>query len=105
MDQAEQLVRYTPGAPRFFNWGDSGSIHGAFGEEALAVGGGALVSPGAVFLVAAVSKAAGSQLCFSPPRIPLSMGPWRATSERSLHLREERLDSYFMGCKERKNFS
>lgn len=46
-----------------------------FGEGAIVVGGGALVSPGAVVLVAAVLKAAGSQLCFLPRRIPLSMGP------------------------------
>lgn len=44
-----------------------------FGEGAIVVGGVALISPGAVFLVAAVLKAAGSQLCFLPPRIPLSM--------------------------------
>lgn len=46
-----------------------------FGEGAIVGGGGALVSPGNVVLVAAVLKAAGSQLCFLPPRIPLSMGP------------------------------
>ena len=39
-----------------------------FGEGAIAVCcGGGVVSRGAVFLVAAVSEAAGFQLCFLPP--------------------------------------
>lgn len=38
-----------------------------FGKGTIVVGGVALVSPGAVVLVAAILKAAGSQLCFLPP--------------------------------------
>lgn len=60
---------HTLRASSFFNRRTLGAFTWPSGEGAVAVGsgGGGGVSHGVVFLVAAVSKAAGSQLCFSPP--------------------------------------
>lgn len=66
MEQAEQFLRYTLWAPNFLNRRTLDACVWLFGKESLANGGGGggVDSPGSVFLVAAVSKAAGSQLCF-----------------------------------------